>query len=169
MESSLFYFLVGLTIFFSKIVLKKLGGWQRFAVYGVSGAAAMGLLRMILGSPLYPILNIPVGVMSLMGAGAGSILFVADRWDMITKPGLQYFSTTILGIVVSATSYGMMCLFSSWSRQPIPSPGQGTLIPLFFVLMGFLIVFGYSFPERWFKHRQAQAAATDKQQHSRFS
>lgn len=162
MENSLFYFLAGIAIFGSKSLFKPVGGWLRYMVFTGSGAAAMAVLRLILGSPLTPILNLSMGLMVLMGTVAGTVLYGADRSGIIMKPGLQYFSTTILGLILSASFYGLMHLSAALSGNAVPSLGQGTLIPLFFVLMGFLIVFGYTFPERWFKQREAQRAEEEK-------
>ena len=154
MEISLFYFLAGMAIFGCKSLFKNISGGLRWVIFAASGAAAMTGLRLILGSPLRPILTLSVGLMALMGVVAGTVLYGADRSGMITKPGLQYFSTTILGLVVSASFFGLTHLSAALSRTPIPSPGEGTLIPLFFILMGFLVVFGYTFPERWFQQKQ---------------
>jgi hypothetical protein len=159
MEISLFYFLAGIAIFGCKSLFQSASGGLRWVIFAGSGAAAMALLRLILGSPLTPILNLSVGLMTLMGAVAGTVLYGADRSGMITKPGLQYFSTTILGLVVSASFYGLTHLSAALSGMAIPSIGQGTLIPLFFILMGFLVVFGFTFPERWFQQKQAQERA----------
>lgn len=156
MESLLLFFLVGLFIYLSKHLAKSKHEGIRFLTFFGSGILSGVLVGLVAGPPWPPSVQIPGGGVAVVGGLAGIVLYTADRGKLITRPGIQYFATILLGLVLAGLSYGFVLLYTTLARCEHRKPGEGILIPLVFLLIGFLTVFGYTFPERWFKQRQSR-------------
>ena len=153
MESALLFFVVGLSIFAAKFLVRERSETVRFFVFLGSGILSGGILGLLTGSS-FSTLNIPWGLFALIGGTAGLIIYGADRSKLITRPGIQYIATILLGFILAAISYGSMRLYMTITQIEIQNPNTARLLPLTFILIGFLTIFGYTFPERWFKMRK---------------
>ena len=151
MESSLLFFFVGLSIFGAKYFAGKRSEALRFVVFAGSGVLSTGIIALIAGSALFPMLRVPVGYWAVIGGIAGILLYAAERGGLIDKPGIRYITTVLLGSILAGVAYGLMVLYRAVTRIDAGTPNN--LLLLSFVLMGFLTVFGYTFPERWSKRR----------------
>ncbi len=156
MESLFLFFLVGLTIFISTHFIKSARETDRFLIFLGSGILSGLLIGLLAGTPWPPSVQIPGGGVAVVGGLAGIVLYIADRGKLITRPGLQYFATILLGLVLAALSYGVVSLYTAFATVEHRIPEERTLVPLVFILVGFLTVFGYTFPQRWLKQHQSR-------------
>jgi hypothetical protein len=154
MESSLLFFFVGLSIFGAKHFVEKRSEALRFIVFAGSGVLSAGIIALIAGSALFPVLRVPAGFWAVVGGMAGIILYAAERSGLIDKPGIRYITTVLLGSILAGVAYGLMILYRTTTQ--IDSIIPKNLLFLSFVLMGFLTVFGYTFPKRWLKKRNEE-------------
>ena len=153
MESALLFFIVGLSIFAAKFLVKDRSETIRFLIFLGSGILSGGILGFFTNSS-FSMLLIPWGLFALTGGLAGVIIYGADRLSFITRPGLQYIATILLGFILAAISYGFMRFYVILTKIEIQNLSTARILPLTFLLIGFLTIFGYTFPERWFKHRK---------------
>ena len=116
MESSLLFFLVGLFIFATSLFVRKNRSSIQFMVFLGSGIIACGILSIITSSLLYPIVQISRIGMIVMGGLAGIVLWVAERGKLINRPGIQYFSTIILGLILTGLYYGLMFFYTTFVK-----------------------------------------------------
>ncbi|RKY53391.1 MAG: hypothetical protein DRP89_06280 [Candidatus Neomarinimicrobiota bacterium] len=156
MESSLLFFLVGLFIFATSLFVRKNRSSIQFMVFLGSGIIACGILSIITSSLLYPIVQISRIGMIVMGGLAGIVLWVAERGKLINRPGIQYFSTIILGLILTGLYYGLMFFYTTFVKTSYRIGKNKTPLFLAFLLIGFLIAFGYTFPQRWFIQRKSK-------------
>ena len=163
MESALLFFLVGLSIFGAKYLVRnrheKIQSLA-FLGFGVLSASILGLFTQSSSSILY----IPWGIFPFIGGAAGLIIYGADRFKLITRPGLQYVVTILLGLILAAVSYGFTMFYMTIMGRPVQNSEVNRTLLMSFVLIGFLTIFGYTFPERWFKQRQAKAKKYENEQ-----
>jgi len=150
MELSLLFFLVGLFIFTANLFVKGKRSSIQFLVFFGSGVIACGILSIITSSPFYPMVQISRIEMLAIGGLAGIVLWAAEKEKLINKPGIQYFATIILGLILTGLYYGLMFLYTTFAKTTYRIGGNKTPLFLSFLLVGFLIAFGYTFPQRWF-------------------
>jgi hypothetical protein len=160
MISSLLFFLVGLTIFIVKSQIKTEGKILRLLLFLISGAVSGAIVGLVTGSPLQPLMDIPWTGTALVGAIAGSLLFAAEKWSLFIRPGIRYFTSIILGLSLAGLTYLLCMLYKADSMHYI-SPNQRTYIVLVILFIGFLIIFGYAFPERRFRQKRPPEKDTD--------
>lgn len=154
MESSLLFFLVGLSIFGGTHLTKSENETVQFLVYFGIGIVSGLILGLFISPPWPPSVQIPRGGVPVVTGLAGIILYAAEKKKLLTRPGLQYFATILLGLLIAGLSYGLLMIYQSLSNIEYRSPEEKIYIILVFLLIGFLTVFGYTFPERWFKQRK---------------
>lgn len=155
MESVFLFFLVGLSVFLIKHLVKNRSAGVQFLAYLGSGLFSGWVVGLAAGSALSAVAAIPREGAVVMGGLAGVILYAAERGGLLTRPGIRYFATILLGLVLAGLSYVMMVLYAGLGRGvAYRAPAGGARVPLTFVLVGFLTVFGYTFPERWFRQRR---------------
>lgn len=152
MESLLLFFLVGLFIFAAKCLTKNQSGTARFLAFLGSGLLAGTGIGLTIGSPLDPMIDIPWWQVTVMGGMAGMILYRAEIINLFTHSGIRYFSTILLGFVLSMLSYGLFLLHVIIIQNVTLVYARKTVVILVFILIGFITIFGYTFPERWFKN-----------------
>ena len=157
MELSLLFFLVGLFIFAANLFVRKKDSSIQFLVFLLSGIVACGILSMITSSPLYPMVQISRLEMLVIGGIAGIVLWAAEKEKLINKPGIQYFTTIILGLILTGLYYGLMFLYTVFTKTTYRIGENKTPLFLSLLLIGFLIAFGYTFPQRWFVQRESRS------------
>ena len=154
MESSLVFFLVGLAIFGMKHLLKKQATILRLAAYVVVGIADGVIFNLLAVSPWPPSIRMPWGLVPFITGMTGLLLFAAEQWNLITKPGLQYIATILLGLILTGASYLFIVLYRSLINLISLTPQMNRSVLLNLLLICFLAIFGYTFPERWFKQEE---------------
>lgn len=155
MESSFLFFFVGVIIFISSLLSEKWFPQYKFLFFFISGFLGGGIIGMVVGSSIVPGIQISWVVMVIIGGGAGAILYTAEKLKIFSLPGIQYFATIILGLILAGFSYGLIVLYTTLSSIEHETQEGKMLIFFILVLSGFLTVFGYSFPKRWFQRRKS--------------
>lgn len=151
MESTLVFFLVGLAIFGVKHLVVNQSETIRLAAYIFVGVAAGVILNLLSVSPWPPSIHMPWGLIPFITGLGGLLLFAAEKWGLITKPGLKYFSTILLGLFMTGGAYLFLLLYRILSGRDQLTPHGNQYIFMSLILICFLVVFGYTFPQRWFK------------------
>ena len=158
MEPLLLFFVAGLCIFLGRLTVKSERTALRLFAFVGSGILAGILIDFAVGPPWPPAISIPRGGSVVVTTLAGVVLYAADRGKLINRPGIRYFATILLGLVLAGLSYVSVRLYGTLAGVPYLylAPRGSSLLLLVLTLVGFLTVFGYTFPERWFKQRQMQ-------------
>ncbi|MBN2029077.1 hypothetical protein JW824_02435 [bacterium] len=156
MESLLLFFLVGLFIFVIKNLTKNQSRTNRFLAFSGGGFLSGAVIGLAIGSPLDPLIDIPWWQVAVIGSMAGMILFRAEMINLFTYGAIRHFSTILLGLVLSILSYGLFLLHATIAQSTSLLYARKTVVILVFILIGFITMFGYTFPERWFKQRNSQ-------------
>lgn len=158
MESSLVFFLAGTAIYASHRIARGRSDGVRLVVFVGTGIAA-GVILNLLGILPWPAhIRMPWGLIPFLTGMGGLCLFAAEKWRLIHRPGWKYFSTILLGLILTGLAGLFLSLFRTFSNAP-PLTAQGNrfvLLSLFLVC--FLVVFGYTFPQRWFGQKRNAAS-----------
>jgi len=157
MEASLLLILVGAAQFAASRLTSRRSGWFRLAALALSGTAVTGILYFAGALRFRPILSFPFGAALFSGALSGIILFRAEKTSLLTGRRTRAFSTLILGLI-----HGILCVaaFTAVGRLFHPlwlPPGSTLQVAAVCLLVGFLIFFGYTLPQRHFLNRQRQS------------
>ena len=156
MESLLLFFLIGLFVFATKVLTKNQSGTKRILAFIGSGFLAGGGIGLTIGSALDPLINIPWWEVALIGNMAGIILYRAEMIHLFSRLGVRYFSTILLGLILSLFSYGLFLFHATIVQNTSLTYARKPAVFLIFILIGFITIFGYTFPERWFNQRNTQ-------------
>lgn len=154
MESSFLFFLVGFAIYLVKRFWGERNPHMLHIAFVVTGFLVAGILTGLAGVPWSHDRALPwILILSVTGGLGGILIYHADRTQFIFKPGIQNFATLFLGLLLSALSYLLTWLFSTLTGYELQARQTHFLIPVSFIFIGFLIIFGYTFPARWFKKK----------------
>lgn len=105
MISTLLSFLVGFFIFIVNSRLKTERILLRLIIILTGGTLTGAIIGVATKSPMQPLLHIPWIGFAIMGFLTGILLFFAAHWSFFSKPGLQYFMTMILGLILAGSLY----------------------------------------------------------------
>ncbi len=145
MESSLLFFLVGLTIFLVSILVRIDSQRVRLILFTAAGFVSASVVGKLSGQALYSNLNIPWSLYAVVGGLAGVVLYVAERLEIITRPGIRYMATIILAAVIFGAFYTLTVIYYSIIKIDY----SGSFLPFTLLLISFVIVFGYTLPVRF--------------------
>jgi hypothetical protein len=151
MESALLFFMAGLFMFAVKQGFRQRKPGARFLAFLGTGVLSGLIISFITEEPWIRFVNTPRCYIPLVTGVAGILLYIADEKKLIFKTGIKYTITIVLGGIHALVSY-----FLIWVYARLAGTGSITLFTdtgLFVVLLlvGFVTMFGYTFPERWFK------------------
>ena len=156
MESSLLFFFVGLAIFGVNRLVAHQPEWVRMVGFLSASIAAGFVVGLIAGTPWPESYHMPLSLVPAITGMAGILLYFSEKGRMITRPGIQYMATVLLGLMLTGLSYGFVWIYRH-ARGLFPLSGQGKqLLFMLLLLVSFLTVFGYTFPERWFKRTASE-------------
>ena len=93
---------------------------------------------------------------AIVGLLAGLVLYIAEIINFFDLTGLQYFSTILPGLIHAGISYLFMKLYIILSNTGLTETKPITLKPLIFLLLSFVIFFGYTLPRRWIKREKTR-------------
>ena len=156
MESSLLFFFVGLAIFGVNRLVKTQREGVRMVGFLSTGIAAGFVVGLIVGTPWPESYHMPLSLVPAITGLAGILLYFAEKGQMITRPGIQYMATILLGLILTGLSYSFVWIYRHVNGL-FPLSGQGKqLLFMLLLLVSFLTVFGYTFPERWFKRQASE-------------
>lgn len=151
MESVFLYILMGVSFYIVHQANRKSRQIFKLLGYLETGFISGLILGFITGFPLTPHIRLPWLALALIGLLAGLILYGAEKIDFFTSSGIQYFSTLIPGLLHAVISYFFMKLYLIISSVGTSETKPVTLHLLIFLLLSFVIFFGYTFPQRLFK------------------
>ena len=155
MESSLLFFLIGLSVFFVDHFSRKERSIIRLFAFILAGLVTGGILGSFVKFPILMSVREPWIAMGMIGGLAGIILYPAAKDNWVSKPGLQYIATILLGLILAVLSYGLIKFYTVFSHSELlPQAVNTDFIFIAHLFMGFLIIFGYTFPLRWFKLKE---------------
>ena len=152
MESSLIYVIIGLAVFFAKVLLRSGSSMTRLPVFVLAGAAAGAGAGVIAGYPL-PAASLPDWLGAVFGFTAGFILYFLDRYNWVSRSGFAYAATLVPGGILAVLLYGITYCYMLIVPVQIHTPITGLQMWTLFMAVGFASVLGFTFPERWFRRR----------------
>ena len=154
MESSFLFFLVGFSIYFVKRFLGEKRPGLQHVLFVVTGFLSAGIITTLAGVPWPHTYALPwILLLSVTGGLGGLLIYLAERTRFIYRPGIRNFATLFLGLLLSGLSYLLTWLFSMLTGYELQISQTHFLIPVSFIFIGFLIIFGYTFPSRWIKKK----------------
>ena len=153
MISTLLSFLVGFSVFIVKSRLKTERLFLRLIIILAVPTLTGAIIGVATKSPMQPLLHIPWIGFAIMGFLTGLLLFFSDHWSLFSKSGLQYFMTILLGLTLAGSLYLISVLFRIRITEYRLNHYQEMSLLFNLILIGFLSIFGFSFPERRFKPR----------------
>lgn len=151
MESIFLYIFMGASFYLVHRLSRKSRQTFQLLAFLETGFITGLILGFITDFPLTPQIRLPWLALAIIGLLAGSILYVAEKIDFFTSSGIQYFSTFIPGLIHAVISYFFMKLYLIISSVGATGTQPVTLHPLIFLLLSFVIFFGYTLPQRLFK------------------
>jgi hypothetical protein len=152
-ESSFLFLIVGVFLFISKILFaKKNTGVQliTFLCVGLLTGTIVGLME---SQTFIPGLPLPWVSGSIIGVLAAVLLFLAEKIDFFNRPGVRFLATSLLAIILALMCYVMLVFYMTYFCPDKDFPFAKEMVFIIFLLYTFIIIFGYTFPKRWFiKH-----------------
>lgn len=160
MESTLLFFLVGLVIFGIGRINHPLIEERRFFLYSSAGFLAGVLLGKLGKFEWMPPSMFGWIFPAFSGWLTAIILYIAERSGIFLKSGIQYIATILLG------SLQAILLFILFKVRLILLQMESTglrinneMLFLICLSIGFVSIFGYALPYRWFIQNQTKRAA----------
>ena len=157
MEASLLLILVGAAQFAASRLTSRRPDWFRLSALVFSGMIVSGILYFAGALRFRPILSFHFAAALFFVALSGILLYRAEKTSLLTGRRTQSFSTLILGLIHGILSYAAFAAVGRLFHPPwLPSasPLQTAAVCL---LVGFLIFFGCTMPQRHFLNRQRQS------------
>jgi len=157
MESIFLFLLVGILIYFTGYFSRQKTDRIRCALFLSAGLVSSTILGLIEPVRLVPGLTLPPAALSVAGLMAGLLLFWVEKRQFFTRPGIQFVATPLFGIVLAVTFYGLTAgLIAATHTHEKFAAYKRELFILYF-LWGFIVVFGYAIPARWFKQNSERS------------
>jgi hypothetical protein len=154
MEFALLFFMAGLFIFAVKHGVQEKSRSIQFMAFLVTGIVS-GIIISFAAKPPWPDdMSIPRQAIPILAGLAGILLFIVERYKLISRPGILYFITIILGLIHACISYMLFIVYKFITSGSFQTPANGTGFFIVLLLIGFVTMFGYTFPERWFRQQK---------------
>jgi len=157
MEASLLLILVGVCQFAASQLTSRRSDLFHLTALIFSGMLVSGILYYAGAFKFESILVLPFTAALFFGALSGILLFRAEKTSLLTGRRTQSFSTLILGLIHGILSFAV---FAAVGRlfHPLWLPsGHPLLVAAVCLLVGFLIFFGYTMPQRFMLNRLKQS------------
>ncbi len=151
MESIFLYFILGISIYLANLATQKSRKIFKLLAFLEAGFIVGLFLGFITDFPFTPFIRLPWLALAFVGLLAGLVLYIAEIINFFNLTGLQYFSTILPGLIHAGISYLFMKLYIMLSTTGLAETKPITLKPLIFLLLSFVIFFGYTLPRRWIK------------------
>jgi len=152
MEDSLYFFLAGFSIFIARLITARQKPFVAAVSFMLFPAVLLASIDIFIHKIVPDYITFPLPGLILFAVFCGFMLYAADKTEFIFKPGIRYFATVFLGFIAAGLAYVIGVALLAVYR--IPGPDTVNEINarfLYFLLSGFLFVFGYTFPSRFFK------------------
>ncbi len=151
MESTLLFFFIGLVIFGISRINHPLIEERRFFLYSSTGFLSGAILGLIGTFEWMPSSIFSWIFPAFSGWLTALIIYFAERTGLFTKPGIQYIATILLGSVQAVLLY--LLFKTRLIMMQIESTGfqlNDQMLFLICLSVGFVSIFGYALPFRWF-------------------
>jgi len=151
MAAYLLFLLIGMVQFAAFVFLKERNGgirWFGHAAAGLLAGFFVALLPVRIPTQgfILPQLGLP-----LIGLLSGLMTGAADRVKLFQREILQFFITPGLGFLLAMLLASGVVLCLRPGGREVNARIDVLAIGLTCLLIGFMTIFGYSFPRRWFK------------------
>ena len=156
MEAPFVLFIIGLSIWGMKVLLSNKMKQVPWYLFFATGLVIGTVLSLIIGSSLLPPLVIPWYLLGLMGGIASQLLYLAYRFQWFFRAGLEYVVSLVLGGILAVIFYFLFAIYLKSQKLDIVIHSYSTTLWFSMILMGFVIILGYSFPERFQQRKQAE-------------
>ena len=154
MESSFLFLFVGVFIFIAKSLVANRSGMIQLISFLTIGFITGTIIGVMESRALVPGLSLPWLSGSIIGVLSAILLYYAEKFNFFHLRCIRYVSTTLLALILASTCYGLLALYLSQICPEKDFPFAKEIVFLIFVLYAFIIVFGYTFPKRWFIKRE---------------
>lgn len=151
MESVLLFILTGFIIFLVGRILKKSFQSYRFFIYTVSGFIIGAIIGKLAQPHLPQPLSLTWTIPAFSGWMSGILIFWAEKFHLFSRPGIEYIATILLGGIQAIVLFGIFKIRTLLIiDKSIIQKGMDTQLLLLCIIVGFISIFGYSLPCRWF-------------------
>jgi hypothetical protein len=148
MAGFLLFLLIGMVQFGAFVWLRGKSGTTRWTGHVAAGLLAGGI------AAVFPVkiptqgFTLPPSGLPMIGALSGFLTGGADRMGLFHREILQFFLTPGLSFMLA-----LPLASGVWLYRSVIGRGGHDFVPvgLTCLLIGFMTVFGYTFPRRWFK------------------
>ena len=156
-ESSFLFLIVGVFLFISKTLFAKKNTIIQLVTFLSVGLLTGTIVGLMESQTLIPGLPLPWISGSIMGILAAGLLFLAEKIDFFNRPGVRFLATTLLAIILASICHGLLVIYLAQFSPEKEFPFAREMVFLILLLYTFIIIFGYTFPKRWFiKHENQQ-------------
>lgn len=156
-ESSFLFLIVGVFLFISKTLFTKKKTVVQFFTFMCVGLLTGTIVGLMESQTFIPGLPLPWMSGSIIGILAAGLLFLAEKIDFFNRPGVRFLATSLLAIILALMCYGLLVFYLNHLCPEKDFPFAKEMVFLIFLLYTFIIIFGYTFPKRWFiRHENKQ-------------
>ncbi|RKY81903.1 hypothetical protein DRQ07_02800 [candidate division KSB1 bacterium] len=153
MEDTLYFFLAGIASFAAKLFTIRQKEWIKFVSITMFPVILLILTHISLYKFIPDTIFFPPFAIGLFAFITAVLLYFSDKSGFISKPGIKYFATFFLGFVAFGIGYGISAVFYLIKSIPAESVQENHSRIMYFFLAGFLMVFGFIFPLRFFRKK----------------
>ena len=151
MAAFLLFLLIGMVQFAAFVFLRKKNGDLRWFGHAIAGLLAGGFIALLPARIPTQGFTLPPLGFPVIGLLSGVLTGAADRAGIFQREILQFFVTPGLGFLLAVLLASGVVLLTRSSGLEAAVRIDIFPIGLTCVLIGFITIFGYSFPRRWFK------------------
>jgi hypothetical protein len=151
MIAFLLFLLIGLVQFVAFVLLRKKNAGARWAGHLVLGLLAGGLIACLPVRIPAQGFDFPPSGFPIVGLLSGLLTGSADRWRIFERELFQFFVTPALSLLLALLLASGVVLSMRWGGREDAIRLDLFPVCLTCLLIGFMTVFGYTFPRRWFK------------------
>jgi hypothetical protein len=151
MTAFLLFLLIGLVQFAAVVLLRRKNADVRWVGHLVSGLLAGGLIACLPVRIPAQGFDFPPWGFPIVGLLSGLLTGSADRGRIFERELLQFFITPALSLLLAFLLASGVLLALRWSGREDAIRPYIFPVCLTCLLIGFMTVFGYTFPRRWFK------------------
>jgi len=149
----LWFLFIGLAIYLGHLPFREKS--ERFRIWIFAGSGTLAAVpAAFLGAPGVAAFHVPAGLIIVLGALAGLVVFWSKTKQWFERFWLRFFVTLILGAAIGSIQVGIFAAYSAIIRSAGILLKAPLLVVSTFFLMGLLTAFGYTLPERWFAKKE---------------
>ncbi len=158
MENVFLFIIIGFIIFLISRFLKDTFQSYRFFIYTVTGFISGAIIGNLSKSAMpYP-LSLSWTISAFAGWLTGILLYFSEKFKLFSRAGIEYIATLFIGSIEAIILWGMFKIRAIVAPDSALINGtQGVQLLLLCMIAGFVSVFGYALPYRWFIRKKRQS------------